>query len=251
MGFDDDPYFVRDDDQMIKEALDWNAPALKGITLEHLKLKGFERLNVPTADVNAPHALGNFHTLSGKCEFKSSLAAGGDFTIPLLRQGYTGQQSGKPIDSLPHFIPQREAPETNPLLARKYPFNIISPKSHAFLNSNYGNMKQQLKHAGNQTVFIHPKDAAPLGIEQGTTVLIHNDRGRFQAQVKLTDDVMQGVLVVPMGYWRNKKNNMSTIASVNSSDFGDLGGNPTFSDTLVGIKAITIRRLNIKLCSCA
>ncbi|MBL4630472.1 MAG: molybdopterin-dependent oxidoreductase, partial [Paraglaciecola sp.] len=47
MDFNDDPYFVRDDDQMIKESLNWDDPALDGITIEQLKLKGFARLNVP------------------------------------------------------------------------------------------------------------------------------------------------------------------------------------------------------------
>ena len=76
--------------------------------------------------------------------------------LPLFRQGYAGQQSGEPLDPLPNFIPQSESPQTNPELAARYPLNLLSPKSHAFLNSSYGNLKAQVYHAGAQRVLINP-----------------------------------------------------------------------------------------------
>jgi hypothetical protein len=41
-----------------------------------------------------PHAVGNFLTPSGKCEFKASMAAGGNFVLPLFRQGSNEFQAG-------------------------------------------------------------------------------------------------------------------------------------------------------------
>ena len=54
-----------------------------------------------------------FATPSGKCEFKASAAAGGNFVLGLFRQGYDGQQTAEPVDPLPHFIPPQESPATS------------------------------------------------------------------------------------------------------------------------------------------
>jgi anaerobic selenocysteine-containing dehydrogenase len=163
MGFDDRQW-QRRDEEMALDALDWTSPALQGITMDVLKEKGWARLNVGTPDTYAPHAAGNFLTPSGKCEFKASMAAGGNFVLPLFRQGSNEFQAGEPVDPLPTYIPPRESPATNARLAAKYPLNVISPKSHAFLNSCYGNLPAQLHHAGEQVVLVNPKDAIARNI---------------------------------------------------------------------------------------
>ena len=87
MGFDDRQW--QRSDERWRDALDWASPALQGITMDLLKAKGWARLNVGTPDDYAPHAAGNFLTPSGKCEFKASMAAGGNFVLPLFRQDQT------------------------------------------------------------------------------------------------------------------------------------------------------------------
>ena len=57
-------------------------------------------------------------------------------------------------------------------LAKRYPLSLISPKSHAFLNSNYGNLPAQTAQAGEeQAVFLHPDDAEQRGIVAGVPIL--------------------------------------------------------------------------------
>ena len=84
MGFEDD-YWDRTDEQMLIDFHDWDASAMEGITWEKLKEVGYMRLNVGAPDNRAPHAEGNFPTPSGKCEFKSSLAEGGNIVVPVWR----------------------------------------------------------------------------------------------------------------------------------------------------------------------
>src|SRR5215510_14533478 len=232
MGFDDRQR-QRSDEEMALDALDWTSPALQGITMDLLKEKGWARLNVGTADTYAPHAAGNFLTPSGKCEFKASMAAGGNFVLPLFRQGSNEFQAGESVDPLPTYIPPRESPATNPRLAAKYPLNVISPKSHAFLNSSYGNLPNQLHHAGEQVVIINPKDALARNVGEGSFVRIFNDRGSFEAIAKVSAEVMQGVIVAPLGYWRDLSRAKATVNALNPSAYADLGRAPTFSDALV------------------
>ena len=228
MGMDD-PFFQRSDEQMIADSMDWANPALQGITIEDLKTKGFARLKLGTPDKYLPHAEGKFPTPSGKVELKASMAAGGNFVVPVFRQGSNDHQDGSPVDPLPGYVEYEND--------AKYPLNIISPKNHSFLNSGYANIARQLGHAGDQYVMIHPNDAQARKIVDGGTVEVFNDTGRFRALAKVSDDVMPGVISSPLGHWASTSISGSTVNAVNSARFADLGRAPTFSECRVEVRA--------------
>jgi anaerobic selenocysteine-containing dehydrogenase len=235
MGIED-PSFYRTDDEIIEASLDWTNPVLQGITLKDVKAKGYARLNVPSADDWAPHREGNFPTPTGKCEFKSTITGGGNFVVPLFRQGYNGDQDGTPVDALPHYIPPNENPQTTPALAKRYPLSLITPKSHAFLNSNYGNLPAQTAQAGEeQSVFLHPDDAEQRGIVAGAPIRVFNDRGAFEAFASISPDVMPGVVMAPSGYWHRSNRKGATVHALTPPAYADLGRAPTFSDVLVQV----------------
>jgi anaerobic selenocysteine-containing dehydrogenase len=236
MGFDD-ACFKRTDEETVLAITNWKAPALAGVDLDLLKREGYVRLKIGTPDAFAPHAEGNFPTASGKTEFVSSMAARGNFVLPLFRQGSTDSEPGRAVDPLPSFMAPRESAQANPALAARYPLNIISPKSHAFLNSCYANLPHQRRIAGEPGVTIHPEDAAQRGIGEARVVRVFNDRGSFEALAHLSDAVRQGVVVAPLGYWRKFSRSNSTVSAVNSSLLADLGNAPTFSDNLVEVEA--------------
>jgi anaerobic selenocysteine-containing dehydrogenase len=232
MGYTEDR-FSWSEAECLEHFVDWNAPACQGVTLEGLRREGFARLALGDADTRAPHREGNFPTPSGKCEFRSSLAAGGNFVAPPFRQMYTDRQGGERLDELPDYVPSRESPATNPALAARYPLNIVSPKSHGFLNSCYANMEGKQRIQGEQSVLINPQDAAARGIATGDRVRVHNDRGAFEARAEITNDVNAGVVVATLGYWRQL--NRGTVNSISSAEFVDMGHAPTFSDNLVEV----------------
>lgn len=234
-GFDDD-HWRRSDEQMAADALDWSAPALEGIDMDRLRQAGYARLNLAAEDSYAPHAQGDFPTPSGKCEFKSSLAARGNFVLPIFRQGSNESQAGDRLDPLPNYVPAIETAEADPARADRFPLRLLSPKSHPFLNSSYGNLPAQLRHAGEQTVLMNPGDAAARGIAAGASVRVHNDRGAIEAVTAVTRDVLPGVVVVPMGYWL-KRGSLGTVNGLTSERFADYGRAPTFSDNLVEVTA--------------
>ena len=233
MGFDD-PQWTRSDEQMAMDALDWASPALDGVTLDLLKEKGWARLSVGTPETYLPHAEGNFLTPSGKCEFKASMAAAGNFVLPLFRQGSNEFQPADPVHALPTYTPRRPTAAAGARTDR-YPLNVISPKSHAFLNSCYGNLPAQLHHAGEQAVLVNPEDARARNIGEGTAVRVFNDSGSFEAVARVSDEVMQGVVVAPLGHWRSLSRANATVNALNPASFADLGRAPIFSDTLAEI----------------
>ncbi len=231
MGFDD-PCFARSDEQIAREAIDWSSPALEGVDLDYLKRHGHVRLKVGAPESFAPHAEGNFPTPSGKVEFVSSMAAVGNFVIPLFRQGSADGQTCEPVDPIPTFIPPREAPDRN----GRFRLNLLSPKSHAFLNSSCGNMARQRRIAGEPAVTINPTDAAARGIVESQPVRVFNDRGAFAATARISTEVQPGVIVAPMGYWRKFSSSRSTVSASTPTAFADLGHAPTFFDNLVEVE---------------
>ncbi|MED5510338.1 MAG: molybdopterin oxidoreductase family protein [Pseudomonadota bacterium] len=230
MGYEEDN-FKWSDSECLENYVDWDSPACEGIDLEYMRQHGFARLKVGTPDDRAPHKAGNFPTPTGKCHFMVEGAT--NFVAPPFRQMYEGFQPGEPIDSLPDYVPSRETPESNPTLASEYPLNIISPKSHGFLNSCYANIDDKIKGQGEQFVMINAADADMRNIQSGDKVRVFNQRGAFEGLAQITDDVSPGIVVATLGYWRQL--NKGTVNCVSSAEFVDMGHAPTFTDNLVQV----------------
>ncbi len=234
MGYDDEQ-FSWSDSTCLENYIDWDAPACDGIDLDYLRENGFARLNIGTKDDRCPHREGNFPTPTGKCQFKAAGAV--NFVAGPFRQMYEGFQSGEALDELPDYVPPKESHGTNPELAGKYPLNIVSPKSHNFLNSCYANMTQKIKNQGEQFVLINAADATLRDIKEGDRVRVFNDRGGFEGDARITDDVSAGLVVATLGYWR-QLNGTGTVNSISSARFANMGNAPTFSDNLVQVEKI-------------
>jgi anaerobic selenocysteine-containing dehydrogenase len=205
MGLND-PCFRDSDEALVRQAL----AGLNGITFEQLKEKGWASLEVG----DAPFANGNFPTPSGKCEFYSERL--------------------KDLDPLPTYIPPREDRLSNPSLAKKFPFALISPPAHHFLNSTFVNLFDK-KEVG-PTLEIHPVDAGPRHIEDGVPVEIFNARGSFLAKAVVTDRTRPGVLSAPSIWWNKLVPGGRNANSTTSEEITDLGGGATFYDNLVDVR---------------
>lgn len=214
MGFDDS--CLRDSDEDIcRQALDPDAPALKGITWESLKQRGWQRLNVAAA----PFAEGGFPTPSGRCEFYSEAAK----TMGL--------------DPLPDYTPPREGPTSNPQLAQRYPLAFISPPHRHFLNSSFANLDFALKDAGEPTLEIHPDDAAMRGITENALVKVFNGRGDYTVRARITDRVRRGVVSAPSVWWKKLSPDGRNANELTSQAIADMGGAATYYDCLVEVTA--------------
>ena len=232
-GFNEDQ-FTWSDEECLENYVDWNAPACNGIDLKYLKQNGYARLDVGTKDNRVPHKEGNFPTPSGKCQL--ILRDVNNFVAAPFRQMYEGFQPGQPLPALPDYVPPRESPEDNKKLAEKYPLNVISPKSHAFLNSCYANMEGKQKTQGDQFVLMNKVNAKQRNINDGDMVKVFNDRGSYEGVLRLTEDVNPGIIVSTLGYWR--QHNKGTVNSISSAEFANMGNAPTFSDNLVEVTKV-------------
>ena len=231
MGYEEEN-FKWSDHECLENFVDWDAPTCEGIDLDYLREHGYARLkDFGDKDIRARHAKGEFATETGKCHFMVEGAK--NFVAGPFRQMYEGFQPGEDLDSLPDYVESRETPATNPDLAAKFPLNIISPKSHGFLNSCYANDTRKQKGQGEQSILLNKLDAETRNIKDGSVIKVFNDRGSFKGVAKISEDVNTGIVVATLGYWRQL--NDGTVNCISFAEFGDMGHSPTFSDNLVDV----------------
>ena len=211
-----DECFQDTDEEIARQAISTDHPALQGITLELLRARGWMRLNL--AERFAPFAEGNFPTPSGKCELYSESL----------------QELGLP--AVPDFIPPRESRRSAPELAKRYPLALISPAAHAFLNSSFANLPKHLRQEAHPFIEIHPRDAAARGITDGDPVRAFNERGSCELTAVVSTRAREGVVVSPSVWWNKLSPGRANINQLTSQGLTDMGGGATFYDALVEVE---------------
>lgn len=204
------------DETMIRQALKSDAPSMQGITFERLRDEGPQRLSVPSPHLPYPRGT-RLPTPSGRIEIECE---------SLSREG---------LDPLPLYIPPWESEERDPALAARYPLTLISPPAHSFLNSTFVNVDRLRRAEGSPVIEVHPEDAETRGLQNGIKAQIWNDRGRFTADVVVTDRVKRGVVSAPSVWWAKLTADGTNANQTTSQRLTDLGGGATFYDNLVEV----------------
>jgi anaerobic selenocysteine-containing dehydrogenase len=213
-----EPCLADDDLTMIRQVLESNHSRMEGVTFDALAERGWMRLNVPRPFL--PFADGGFLTPSGKCEFVSP------------RLGELG------LDPVPTYIAPYESLETSPALAATYPLQLISSPAHQFLNTSFVNVPSLRRAAREPECIVHPDDAGPRELVDQQMVLIQNDRGAFEARVRISDGIRPGVVWAPSIWWTKLAGDGRNANDTTSQRLTDLGAGPVFYDNLVEVTAV-------------
>jgi anaerobic selenocysteine-containing dehydrogenase len=195
----EDPCFRQTDEEMLDEAL---AATSDAVDVEQLRRDGFTKVDLGQGP--RPHAEGAFGTADGKL---------------VMDPG--------------EFEPSAEV--ADPALARDYPLALITPKTHLFLNSTFANQGRQHSAQPKPFVVIHPEDAAPRGLSDGARARIFNARGSFVCETRVSDDARAGVVVAPMGWWRDDYEDGVGAQVTTSQALTEVGAAPIFNDNRVEV----------------
>ena len=185
-------------DQLLESLLDTDHPYLTGITPERLKREGSVKLNLPTPFL--PYTDGA-PTSSGKIH----------------------------LSPVPEFLEPGNGPSD-------YPFLLITPPAHHFLNSTYGVLERiNASEGGEPSVQIHPDDALTLNLKEGDYARLESEQGFVTRRVKLMAQMARGNVVVEGTWWGRSGPDGKGINTLTSQNLTDLGGGSTFHDTRVRI----------------
>ncbi|MHB1692775.1 MAG: molybdopterin oxidoreductase family protein [bacterium] len=251
-----EPCFSDYEEDIARQALDLPYWRDKGITLERLKKEKFIMLNIP----ERPFADFNFSTASGKIEFKSKkLAELGLFDIPdykpikekdktdkekVLKNENCISDNAKNNDNRINNTKKIVSTDDlenklNGSVCSDFPFTLITPPNHFFLNSTFANISSLKIKAKEPFLEINPADAKELEINDGDIVKIENERGCVLIKTKIIDSVLPGVVVSAGLWWKEDYKNQSGVNALTPDDLSDIGGGATFFSTSVKINKIT------------
>jgi len=118
---------------------------------------------------------GAFPTSSGKIELKSERAAA----------------DGHPALPTPSADPRPAGGQ----------FRLLSPAAQWLMNSSYDEDPKIAAKMGPETVYLHPTDAAALGLASGDDAAVSNATGRLGMRVEVAEIVPRGVALAHKSRW--------------------------------------------------
>lgn len=209
MGFDE-PDFRDTDADLVDQSLD--AMALDASQRALLRDTGWVRIAHPG---RRRREFGALSTPSGRIE--------------LVRSADTGS----PLSAVPEYVPPREADPTRTAGG----LTLLTPPEHSLMNSTFANLDRQAAAAGEQSVWIHPDDAAERGIVDGDRVEVANARGAFAARAQVTERTGVGTAAAFGLRWALPQDRR-TVNDTTSQELTDAGAGATFYDTAVEIRKV-------------
>lgn len=118
---------------------------------------------------------------------------------------------------------------------------LLTPKSHFFMNSSFGNMPRQRKAMKRPTLDIHPADASSRGLVDGQEVVVKNAQGSLRTWLRVTADTRPGVVCLP-GKWWSVPLETGALANTLSPSTWSPGGQPAYNETFVEVSAVDAGR---------
>jgi anaerobic selenocysteine-containing dehydrogenase len=111
---------------------------------------------------------------------------------------------------------------------------LLTPKSHFFLNSTFANMPRQRNAMERPTLMINPLDAEARDLADSQEVHIGNERATLRAWLEVTDAVCAGVVALP-GKWWGRAEELGAVANLLTAPAWSPGGQPAYNDTFVSV----------------
>jgi anaerobic selenocysteine-containing dehydrogenase len=103
---------------------------------------------------------------------------------------------------LPNYTEPPETPVSQPELARKYPFILITgARFRPMHHSEHRQIRSLRKLYPYPTVEINPDTARQLGIGEGDWVVIETLRGKIKQKAKLTSRILPRMVESQHGWW--------------------------------------------------
>jgi anaerobic selenocysteine-containing dehydrogenase len=117
-------------------------------------------------------------------------------------------------------------------------FQLLTPKSHWFLNSTFVDMPRQQRSMKRPTLEMNEQDAARLGLTTGDAVRIANPSAAIVAWLATTADTPPGVVALPGKWWAGATNDGALASRLVPASWTP-GGQPAYNDTFVTIERAT------------
>ncbi len=194
-----------------------------GITVENLKEQHAVRFM--TGDTFVSFEGGNFLTSTGRASlYKESVA-------PAYN---VGQEIDFGKETVLYWEPTLEADKNSPV-REKFPFHCISEHMRTRTHSQWYDVDYLREYDPEPIVRLNPEDASELGIADGDTVRMYNDRGSVVMKATISSGYPRGVVGSPRSY-HAKEFIEGHFASLSTNQYNQVCANQVFNDVAVAIE---------------
>ncbi len=153
------------------------------------------------------------------------------FPTPSGRIEVASERAGR--DGHPR-VPQPTA-EPRPEAGR---FRLLSPASPWLMNDSFANDERIARQLGEAWVAMHPDDARERGLADGDEVEVANATGRLRLRLRLSDEVLPGVVLSPKGRWPKREPGGANVNVLNPGEKADMGGSTAVHSVEVSVDPV-------------
>src|SRR5207237_401509 len=117
-----------------------------------------------------------------------------------------------------------------PALAPRLPLRLRTLPGYFHAHTAYAGVAFLRKREGAPMAILHPDDARSRGLADGRKVKLFNDRGSIGLVLHVSDEIQQGVVLVP-GQRPDEEAVSGTINMLCSDRYTDMGEGATYQST--------------------
>jgi anaerobic selenocysteine-containing dehydrogenase len=160
-------------------------------------------------------------------------AGGQEFRTPSGRlEFYSEQLAAKGLAPMPHWQPDPQEERD----AVRWPLRLLTAPGYFQAHTAYSGVDFLRRREGPPFCVLHPDEAARRGLQDGARVRLCNDRGAVGLMLKISDEVLPGVVLVP-GQRPDNETLDGTVNMLVSDRYTDLGDGATYQSTFLDIAA--------------
>lgn len=216
-------FFDFDEETFIGMLLENELAQTLGLTVDRLKEE--KAVRFMTGESYISFEGGVFLTSTGRASFYKE--------APLPNYN-AGQEIDMSKEVGLYWEPTLEADKSSPARAQ-YPFHCISEHMRTRTHSQWWDVKCLEEYEAEPLVKINPEDAAELGIAEGDTVKMFNDRGSVVLKATLTSGYPRGIVGSPRSY-HAREFEEGHFASLSTNQYNQVCANQAFNDVAVAIE---------------
>jgi formate dehydrogenase (coenzyme F420) alpha subunit len=195
-----------------KEVLDW-VLAPSGLTVKDLEEK------YPAGVLHGSIKYGEYKTKG----FKTPSRKVELYSETLEAFGY---------DPLPVHIEPPQSPISSPELAKKYPLILATgTRMKEFVHTKLREIPHLIKMMPEPLADMHPETAVQYGLADGEMVFVETKTGQIRIKLRVTDELMPGVVSIPHG-WKDANVNLLT----DHTPADPITGSPSMKALLCSVK---------------
>ena len=112
---------------------------------------------------------------------------------------------------------------------------LLTPKSHYFLNSTFANMPRQRQSQGIPSIELHAEDARRQGLNEGDWVIVKSPAASLRITLKVSEDAMPGIAVMQGKWWGGEEETSGQMNRLSPSSWSP-GGQPAYNETYVTVE---------------